>query len=260
MSQQVINVGAAANDHTGDPLRTAWQKANANFSELYAIPSQGGGGGGFSGLVAPSVQSSVVGNPASTTETTLLSYTLPANAVKVIGRGVKILAAGYFGTNGTRAVIRLYFGSEVFVLDKTATDGSRWNAEMGVVLIGTAPSQVFVSGRASANFLVGPYGNNPGIDMTGTVLIKVTGQSMAAAIANQAVCYQLAVGPLETDMAAAGSGTDVLTVATLPSPTGRAGSRSHVNNANATTFNSIVAGGGSNFVPVFCDGTNWRIG
>ena len=36
--------------------------------------------------------------------------------------------------------------------------------------------------------------------------------------------------------------------------------RAFVTDANATTFNSIVAGGGANFVPVFCDGTNWRIG
>jgi hypothetical protein len=35
MTQQVINVGAVANDGTGDPLRTAFQKANGNFSELY---------------------------------------------------------------------------------------------------------------------------------------------------------------------------------------------------------------------------------
>lgn len=35
MAQQVINVGAAPNDGTGDPLRTAMTKANANFSELY---------------------------------------------------------------------------------------------------------------------------------------------------------------------------------------------------------------------------------
>lgn len=36
MSQQTITVGAVANDGTGDPLRTAWQKVNANFTEVYA--------------------------------------------------------------------------------------------------------------------------------------------------------------------------------------------------------------------------------
>lgn len=36
MTQQTINVGTAANDRTGDTLRAAFQKANANFTELYA--------------------------------------------------------------------------------------------------------------------------------------------------------------------------------------------------------------------------------
>jgi hypothetical protein len=36
MAQQVINIGAAANDGTGDPLRDCFDKINDNFSELYA--------------------------------------------------------------------------------------------------------------------------------------------------------------------------------------------------------------------------------
>jgi len=36
MAQQTINVGAAINDGTGDPARTAFTKCNANFTELYA--------------------------------------------------------------------------------------------------------------------------------------------------------------------------------------------------------------------------------
>jgi len=35
MSQQLIIVGATANYRTGDPIRDAFRKANANFSELY---------------------------------------------------------------------------------------------------------------------------------------------------------------------------------------------------------------------------------
>ena len=35
MAKQIINVGEEANDGTGDPIRTAWQKANLNFTELY---------------------------------------------------------------------------------------------------------------------------------------------------------------------------------------------------------------------------------
>lgn len=35
MAQQIINVGTVAGDNTGDPGRTAFQKVNANFSDLY---------------------------------------------------------------------------------------------------------------------------------------------------------------------------------------------------------------------------------
>lgn len=35
MSQQEINVGTTANDRQGDSLRAAFQKINANFTELY---------------------------------------------------------------------------------------------------------------------------------------------------------------------------------------------------------------------------------
>jgi hypothetical protein len=65
--------------------------------------------------------------------------------------------------------------------------------------------------------------------------------------------------------AAAGGGISanlpVSTVAGLASA-GAAGlgAQAFVTDATAATFNSIAAGGGTNAVPVFCDGTNWKIG
>lgn len=41
MPQQVINIGGGANDGTGDPLRTAFNKINTNFSEIYATSAAG---------------------------------------------------------------------------------------------------------------------------------------------------------------------------------------------------------------------------
>ena len=51
----------------------------------------------------------------------------------------------------------------------------------------------------------------------------------------------------------------VSTIANLPASPVQ-GMRAIVTNANATTFHSVVAAGGANVVPVFYDGTNWRIG
>ncbi len=36
MAKQTINIGSVANDGTGDPLRSAFDKVNDNFDELYA--------------------------------------------------------------------------------------------------------------------------------------------------------------------------------------------------------------------------------
>ena len=51
------------------------------------------------------------------------------------------------------------------------------------------------------------------------------------------------------------------TVATLPSAvTSGKGSRSFVTDALAPTFGSTVAAGGTVAVPVYSDGTNWKVG
>ena len=52
--------------------------------------------------------------------------------------------------------------------------------------------------------------------------------------------------------------TKTYTVAGLP--TGSAGMRAFVTDANSTTFASAVTGGGANGVPVYYDGSTWRIG
>ena len=53
----------------------------------------------------------------------------------------------------------------------------------------------------------------------------------------------------------------VYTVATLPDPVvAGAGTRTFVSDSSITTFNTTVAGGGTNTVPVFSNGTNWKIG
>lgn len=51
----------------------------------------------------------------------------------------------------------------------------------------------------------------------------------------------------------------VFTVATLPSASANSGHYAQVTDSNSTTNGAIVAGGGSNRVPVFSNGTNWII-
>jgi hypothetical protein len=51
----------------------------------------------------------------------------------------------------------------------------------------------------------------------------------------------------------------VYTVATLPSPN-PAGQRALVSDSSVTTLASALAGGGANVVPVYSDGSSWRVG
>jgi hypothetical protein len=52
-----------------------------------------------------------------------------------------------------------------------------------------------------------------------------------------------------------------VTVANLSSAaTAGVGSRSFVTDSSVSTFGSTVAGGGSTKVPVYSDGTNWKVG
>jgi hypothetical protein len=46
----------------------------------------------------------------------------------------------------------------------------------------------------------------------------------------------------------------------LAAATAGSGAKDFVSDANATTFASVVAGGGANPVPVYSDGVSWRIG
>jgi hypothetical protein len=55
--------------------------------------------------------------------------------------------------------------------------------------------------------------------------------------------------------------TTVFTVATLPSAsTSGAGARSFVSDAASPTFGATVAGSGAVAVPVYSDGTVWKVG
>jgi hypothetical protein len=54
--------------------------------------------------------------------------------------------------------------------------------------------------------------------------------------------------------------TGVAVADLIPAAQAGFGARAFVTDASTTTFDSTVAGGGSNTVPVWSDGTNWKIG
>ena len=70
MAKQVIGIGTAANDGSGDPLRTAGDKINDNFNEFY---SKLGNGTNLYSLTFPDANATVLTTANSDTGTTTTS-------------------------------------------------------------------------------------------------------------------------------------------------------------------------------------------
>lgn len=65
---------------------------------------------------------------------------------------------------------------------------------------------------------------------------------------------------VNTNTAGVEGAKQTLTVASLPAASLNTSVMFVVSDANATTYASVVAGGGANKVSVYSDGTDWRIG
>jgi hypothetical protein len=141
-----------------------------------------------------SAQLSQTATGANTTETTLQTFTLPANALDVVGRGVRIRAWGTLGADANNKILRLYFGASTTIhpgFGGTTANGSAWYFDAEVRKTGSSTQTAF------ANLIVGfsDIGANvsaPNQTDTSAIVIKVTGQN-AAAVANDIVCSAMTV-------------------------------------------------------------------
>lgn len=95
MAQQTINIGSAPNDGSGDPIRTAFEKCNDNFTELYSAPSGGSGTVTSVTVNAANGVSATVSNPTTTPAMTFsLGNITPAtvNGIALSGSSTPSLA------------------------------------------------------------------------------------------------------------------------------------------------------------------------
>jgi hypothetical protein len=113
----------------------------------------------------------------------------------------------------------------------------------------------YISYSTTVSSLTNSYGNaSVVVAPQGNILFTTNGNIVATMSTNR-----LAVtGNMYTSGITQGN---VYTITTLPAAnTAGAGSRAFVSNSNTTAFYNIANAGGSNTVPVFSDGINWRIG
>jgi hypothetical protein len=153
MARQEIDIGSTANDGTGDPLRTAFNKINENFVEVYS----GIGGTTFIGGTVP--------NPTTFQSTTASTSTSTGAVVVAGGMGVQgnLRAAAFFG-NGS--------GLTGITVSSATTAGTVTTASQpNITSVGTLTS-LTVTGNINANIV--SAGTSQFSTITVTSLANVT--------------------------------------------------------------------------------------
>ena len=203
----------------------------------------GSGNSLFPGMV--SATSNVIGGNIRTAG--LISATGNVTGNFFIGNGSQLTgitasASGYFISNGT---------SNIAIASA--------NANAFVTIAGTANVAVFATTGAFITGVVSASGNVTGGNVLTAGLISSTGNAVFGNITSGGGTGGNITG------ANVVSCTNVKTVATtvagLPAAaTVGAGARAFVTDATSATFGTTATGGASNAVPVWTDGTTWKIG
>ena len=138
MAKQTINIGATANDGTGDQLRTAFDKVNDNFNEVYDE---------LGGTNLSNIQLS--GNTIST-EDTNGNLTLDPN-----GSGTIILANATTASSTLTVTGALTASSTVTFASLTTVQRDALTAVTGMVVFNTTDTKLQVCSNS-----VGPVWTN----------------------------------------------------------------------------------------------------
>ncbi len=173
----LINTGVPATE------ALALQDQVTGLGNLATPPSQGGASMTTTGNIFEFFGSA--GNGADTTEDTLSTFTLPANAFDQAKRGVYIYAWGsYANTPGTKAA-KLYFGSTSLA----ASTGQNTGWALEFVIGKSAANTQQISGQQIVGTVHGGVTNTANASNTDTagIVIKVTGQNSTSANANTIV-------------------------------------------------------------------------
>ena len=203
----------------------------------------GSGNSLFPGMV--SATSNVIGGNIRTAG--LISATGNVTGNFFIGNGSQLTgitasASGYFISNGT---------SNIAIASA--------NANAFVTIAGTANVAVFATTGAFITGVVSASGNVTGGNVLTAGLISSTGNAVFGNITSGGGTGGNITGA--NVISCTNIKTTANTVANLPAAaTVGAGARAFVTDATSTTFAATAVGGASNAVPVWTDGTTWKIG
>lgn len=153
------------------------------------------GGGGTATVKPMGVTTSTTSGAtgANQTETTLISYTLPASSLDVTNRGLRVKAAGTVAANGNGKTIRLYFGSTILISNDITGSPNNvgWELEYEIYRTSATTEKAVAHGTVGSVLQTTTY-SGVGETLSGALVIKVTGQNGVSS-ANDIVAQFLSI-------------------------------------------------------------------
>lgn len=272
MAKQDINIGSSANDGTGDPLRTAFDKVNDNFTELYAATGAGSGQNiSISGqkIISDNSNGNIQLDPNGTGEIEFLGSSTHGDNIKsqfgagddleiyhdgsnsyitdkgtgnlkIAGSQIDIMggddAAETMATFVDNGAVSLYFDNSVKLA--TVTAGVDITGDLNVDTINTGGQAVTIVGEATFNSPLAVNGAITANLLTIDSNISLNGNKLFAQLSNS-----------DIDIEPSGTGTVNLRVPTQGT-VGAAGGASNVP-ASPTTYLKIKVNGTAYVIPAF---------
>ncbi len=129
----------------------------------------------ISGMLLGSVDTTQHNN-SGTGETTLSSYSLPANVLSVNGKTVRVTFWGTFAANGHTKTLKVKFGATSYTLVSSGVNGGGWEASMTITRTGATAQKGVAKGVAAAN-RAQTVVSSPTETLSGAITILTTGQS-----------------------------------------------------------------------------------
>ena len=195
-------VSLAAEHASGDMrLYARGTTKRATFDGETQVLSGGAVGAyGLIGIIQGSVDLGSDGTPATTTETTLKTWDLPAGALARDDQGIRMHAFGSFAANATDKTVRIKFGATtvltyavVIAGGGLGTGGGGWRAQVDLFRTGATAQKAIpwfvaaISNWTDADFMTTTGYTTPAETLSGAVTIELTGEN-GTGTADDIVC------------------------------------------------------------------------
>ena len=136
--------------------------------------------------------SAVVGNAATTTETTLKSYSLPEYTLKAVNDGIYVQAFGRFAGNAQNKRATLYVGGVNITTASTTNSGGTWMLQAQFIKTASNAQRAVTNGQIASTALALASSTDTSTDTsTITIALKATSGSGSQ---SDILCDALIVG------------------------------------------------------------------